>query len=245
MCAIIGTWPGHLDVIKLLVTAGADVNAQNSKGNTALHFACHQHHNDIIDELVLNGANPCLPNINGKLCYEESGNLHDKILSAQRIKQCMIQRLRDAYNIEYNLYDALNSVKTYTHVNTMSKRSSQRNGINLDESTLTQCKRNSAHKNHQYSTGSKKHSRQNSAVLTTVTSNTVSHHSSAEQLNQWIGNIELWLTAKTKTEATNHRAKAKLLSAIRFSMGIIKANKIRSALNQVKSDIATVENQTN
>ena len=33
---------GNLEIVKLLVTEGADINAQDDDGNTSLHFAINQ-----------------------------------------------------------------------------------------------------------------------------------------------------------------------------------------------------------
>ena len=41
-------WPGYREVIELLLIHRADVNAQNIKGNTAVHFAFEKDHEDIV-----------------------------------------------------------------------------------------------------------------------------------------------------------------------------------------------------
>jgi hypothetical protein len=43
------TWFGHYKVVQLLVNAGANINLQNKRGNTALHFAYENSHRNIID----------------------------------------------------------------------------------------------------------------------------------------------------------------------------------------------------
>ena len=43
------TWYGHIEVIKHLINAGANINYQNKRGNTALHFAYENSHHSIID----------------------------------------------------------------------------------------------------------------------------------------------------------------------------------------------------
>lgn len=47
---------GHLDKLKLLLKAGADVNAKNKRGRTALHAAAEQGHEEIIKALLAAGA---------------------------------------------------------------------------------------------------------------------------------------------------------------------------------------------
>ena len=41
------TWYGHIEVIEILLNAGANINLQNKRGNTALHFAYENNHEKI------------------------------------------------------------------------------------------------------------------------------------------------------------------------------------------------------
>ena len=43
---------GHADLVRLLITAGADVNCLSSSRNTALIFACASGHIDCVKELL-------------------------------------------------------------------------------------------------------------------------------------------------------------------------------------------------
>lgn len=51
---------GHLKIVQLLVDGKANVNQTNANGFTALFYACQQHHEDIVEVLLSNGADPCL-----------------------------------------------------------------------------------------------------------------------------------------------------------------------------------------
>ncbi|XP_062555858.1 ankyrin repeat and KH domain-containing protein mask-like isoform X3 [Armigeres subalbatus] len=56
---------GHVDIIKLLLKHGADVNAQSSTGSTPLMFACAGGHEEVVRVLLDNGANVEDHNENG------------------------------------------------------------------------------------------------------------------------------------------------------------------------------------
>ena len=49
-------WWGYFDVVKILVEAGADINARNHRWNTALHFAYEEKRTDIVKYLESHGA---------------------------------------------------------------------------------------------------------------------------------------------------------------------------------------------
>ena len=49
---------GHLDCVKLLIRAGADVNSVNAGKHTPLHEAAYRGYDDITSELLLRGADP-------------------------------------------------------------------------------------------------------------------------------------------------------------------------------------------
>ena len=46
----------HLDIVEICVAHGADVNAQNKTGQTALHFSRYYEYDDIFKFLIKNGA---------------------------------------------------------------------------------------------------------------------------------------------------------------------------------------------
>lgn len=47
---------GHLDLVKYLLDAQADVHAQTQTGDTALTYACENGHTDVADLLLQFGA---------------------------------------------------------------------------------------------------------------------------------------------------------------------------------------------
>jgi ankyrin repeat protein len=55
-----------LATVKLLLAAGAKVNAQDDRGNTALTGAVYRGWNDVVKLLIENGADPYLNNADGK-----------------------------------------------------------------------------------------------------------------------------------------------------------------------------------
>ena len=56
---------GDSGIVRLLIMAGAELNARNADGNTALWLACVGSHLDIIDMLVAAGTNIDNKNDNG------------------------------------------------------------------------------------------------------------------------------------------------------------------------------------
>ena len=68
---IVAVQNNELGIAELLVTKGADVDARNSKGNTALHFATKYHYIDIKKKLVHEwNANPNIRNSRWLLCAD-------------------------------------------------------------------------------------------------------------------------------------------------------------------------------
>lgn len=51
---------GDLDTVQRLIEAGADVNAQDGKGRTALHHAANSNNADMIQLLAQQGADPTI-----------------------------------------------------------------------------------------------------------------------------------------------------------------------------------------
>ncbi|XP_021936074.1 uncharacterized protein LOC110837829 isoform X2 [Zootermopsis nevadensis] len=57
---------GNKDIVTCLIDRGADVNAMNSCGATALHDAVLRGDRDIVEELMQSGANPLIQSLKGK-----------------------------------------------------------------------------------------------------------------------------------------------------------------------------------
>ncbi len=55
-----------LELIKLLLMNGADVNAATSSGNTAIHYGCFMNHDEAIRILIKYGADVNVSNICGQ-----------------------------------------------------------------------------------------------------------------------------------------------------------------------------------
>jgi ankyrin repeat protein len=55
-----GPWPGGIEVAKVLVDAGAEVNRQCEHGRTALHMAAAWGHLDLVKYLFESGADPSI-----------------------------------------------------------------------------------------------------------------------------------------------------------------------------------------
>jgi ankyrin repeat protein len=62
---ILAAKSGRLDMVKLLVGAGADVNARGCAGRTALHEAASYYHVSTVEALLASGANPHLMDDHG------------------------------------------------------------------------------------------------------------------------------------------------------------------------------------
>ncbi|CAG8478483.1 9753_t:CDS:2 [Cetraspora pellucida] len=61
---------GHLDVVKLLVEKGADMNVLTTGNETPLHYACISEHLDCARYLYKNGANILLKDEDGLTAFE-------------------------------------------------------------------------------------------------------------------------------------------------------------------------------
>jgi uncharacterized protein len=55
-----GPWPNGVNVARVLIDAGADVNKPCEHGRTALHMAAAWGHADVVQMLLENGADPTI-----------------------------------------------------------------------------------------------------------------------------------------------------------------------------------------
>ncbi|MBW1872238.1 MAG: ankyrin repeat domain-containing protein, partial [Deltaproteobacteria bacterium] len=49
-------WGGHLEIVDMLLVSGADPNARDANGWTALHWSAWKNHPDVAKVLLKNGA---------------------------------------------------------------------------------------------------------------------------------------------------------------------------------------------
>lgn len=64
---------GHKRIVKAALRRGADINAANYRGNTALHFCFAFGFETLGNYLISKGADPAIRNNAGKSCYEGLG----------------------------------------------------------------------------------------------------------------------------------------------------------------------------
>lgn len=55
-----GPWPNGLEVVKVLIAAGAEINRKCEHGRTALHMASAWGHLDVVKYLLEHGADPTI-----------------------------------------------------------------------------------------------------------------------------------------------------------------------------------------
>lgn len=67
---IIASQNGQLLIVKLLVEAGANLNAKNKRGNTCLHYSMAYSFEDVSRLLLSSGADDYVTNMDGLTCYE-------------------------------------------------------------------------------------------------------------------------------------------------------------------------------
>ena len=65
------------NVARILLERGLDPDAQDTHGDSALHFAVRSHRLDVADTLLLRGANPNLPNALGRTPLHDAAKRRD------------------------------------------------------------------------------------------------------------------------------------------------------------------------
>lgn len=223
-------WPGYIDTCKLLLEAGANVNHQNVKQNTVLHFACYRQHYELISLFISYNANPTLINVNYKVCYKECDTLPERIRVAQYIKQCLIDKIKKQGGKQYSIFDALkNAISSKKNTLVHSRRNTMANNNSNSNS-------NSANT----SLNSKGHSRRNTTSNSNMfgelkLNNNNNNDNSSSDIHDWLSSIDQWLTLAHRTQQTNQRARNKLIAVMRFNLAAVKANRIKQALQQLSN----------
>ena len=62
---IVSSQLGDINRVKLAIAKGANINAQDENGSTALHWAVFYEYGDIVKLLLMHGANPFVKDKNG------------------------------------------------------------------------------------------------------------------------------------------------------------------------------------
>jgi ankyrin repeat protein len=81
-------WKGHVEVARLLIEAGADVNAVNENthyGGTPLHAAAHGNQKAVVELLLAAGADVKIVSCNGRTPLQET-EIHKATAAAKLLK---------------------------------------------------------------------------------------------------------------------------------------------------------------
>lgn len=81
-------WKGHEAVVRVLLDAGADVNAENANehwGTTPLHAAAHANRRRIAELLIAQGANINARNLNNRTPLDET-SFHNAKAAAELLR---------------------------------------------------------------------------------------------------------------------------------------------------------------
>lgn len=82
-------WKGHIEAVRTLLDAGAEVNAHNANdhwGTAPLHAAAHANHATIIELLLERGADPRAVDMNGRTPMEHT-TFHKARAAARLLQQ--------------------------------------------------------------------------------------------------------------------------------------------------------------
>ena len=72
------TWNGHTVIVSLLLTAGAEVNAKNAEGWTALMYAAAKGYTDTVRALLSKNAEVATTNHEGESALTVATRRNDK-----------------------------------------------------------------------------------------------------------------------------------------------------------------------
>lgn len=78
---------GDLEDVKVLVAAGADVNAQGDQGGTPLFNAVIGRNPDVVSFLLKSGADPRIPNLYGRQVLEYAKNIESPSSIVQLLEE--------------------------------------------------------------------------------------------------------------------------------------------------------------
>ena len=92
---IVASANGHIDVVKSLLKAKADIHYQDVYGKTALHAAVQCNHVDIVNELIQANVNPTLTTTDGETALAIA-------MKQNPPNEDMVKMLREAMNAYYN-----------------------------------------------------------------------------------------------------------------------------------------------
>lgn len=89
-----GPWPGGVEVARVLVEAGADVNQACEHGRTALHIAAAWGHADVAQLLLESGADPSVVDEEGLTppMVARDGYRSNNVTGEQRAAVCEVFR---------------------------------------------------------------------------------------------------------------------------------------------------------
>ncbi len=68
-----------IETVEFLIKQGCEVNSQDAKGDTALHYACYMENVDLIRALLTHGADPNAKNHDG-ISSVDSADDNEEIL---------------------------------------------------------------------------------------------------------------------------------------------------------------------
>lgn len=80
---------GHVEIVKLLISHNADVNAHCATGNTPLMFACAGGHVEVVKELLKHGAN----------VEEQNENGHTPLMEAASAGHVEVAKVSEKINV--------------------------------------------------------------------------------------------------------------------------------------------------
>lgn len=109
---------GHTDVAKVLISHGFDVNIANSDGQTSLHIAAKNLNYELVELLLLEGANTDFSDVSGKTALESLPKEHEQL-------QAILQNPPTPTMIYRNEYENINACLLQNAALTASRDSAE------------------------------------------------------------------------------------------------------------------------